>query len=174
MLAEALRALYDYNHWATEMVLDTAAKLTPEQWLAPGNAGRGSIRDTLVHLVSAQKRWLAWWDGSHTPEQAYAILLDPADYPNLDSVRAVWTGSDEALRAFAESLSDTDVKREITTTLRDGRVFRLPLWQMMLHVANHGTQHRSEVAAMLTSFGHSPGDLDALRYFGPFGNSARQ
>jgi uncharacterized damage-inducible protein DinB len=64
-------------------------------------------------------------------------------------------------------LSDADVNREITTRLRDGRVFRLPLWQMMLHVANHGTQHRSEVAAILTVFGQSPGDLDALVYFRP-------
>ena len=42
----------------------------------------------------------------------------------------------------------------------------------MLHQANHATQHRtplrgvlrSEVAAMLTQFGHSPGELDLLRY----------
>ncbi|HYU21327.1 MAG TPA: DinB family protein [Chloroflexota bacterium] len=49
-------------------------------------------------------------------------------------------------------------------TLPNGAEFRLPLWQMMLHVANHGTQHRSEVAALLTGFGQSPGDLDLLVY----------
>lgn len=167
MLIEAMRELYGYNHWATERVLDAAAGLTPEQWLAPGTAGRGSVRDTLVHLVSAQMRWLAWWDGSHSPEEAYRIVLDPTDYPDLATVRAVWTESDQAIRAFVDGLSDVDANRDITTTLRDGRVFRLPLWQMMLHVANHGTQHRSEVAAMLTGFGHSPGDLDSLVYFRP-------
>ncbi|MER3418993.1 MAG: hypothetical protein C4290_00025, partial [Chloroflexota bacterium] len=38
------------------------------------------------------------------------------------------------------------------------------LWQLLLHQANHATQHRSEVAYLLTQMGHSPGDLDLLAY----------
>jgi uncharacterized damage-inducible protein DinB len=171
MHADAFRELYHYNHWATEQVLDAASGLTQEQLLAPGTAGRGSIRDTLVHLVSAQMRWLAWWDNTHSAEEAYLIHLNEADYPDLASVRAVWTESDRSLRAFVDSLTDADLDRDITAALRDGRVFHLPLWKMLLHVSTHGTQHRSEVAAMLTAFGHSPGNLDALVYFRPFGNS---
>jgi uncharacterized damage-inducible protein DinB len=34
----------------------------------------------------------------------------------------------------------------------------------MIHVMNHGTQHRSEAAAILTSFNQSPGDLDFTMY----------
>jgi uncharacterized damage-inducible protein DinB len=42
----------------------------------------------------------------------------------------------------------------------------LPLWQAMLHVVNHGTQHRSEAAAVLTAAGHPTGDLDYDDYLG--------
>ena len=40
----------------------------------------------------------------------------------------------------------------------------ISLWQALAHVVNHGTQHRSEAAVLLTSAGHSPGDLDMIDY----------
>jgi uncharacterized damage-inducible protein DinB len=40
----------------------------------------------------------------------------------------------------------------------------VPIWQMLVHVVNHGTQHRSEAAALLTGEGRSPGDLDLIDY----------
>ena len=39
------------------------------------------------------------------------------------------------------------------------------LWQVLVHVVNHGTQHRAECAALLTGFGHSPGDMDMSLFF---------
>ena len=40
----------------------------------------------------------------------------------------------------------------------------MAMWQALLHVFNHGTQHRSEAAALLTDAGRSPGDLDLIDF----------
>ena len=40
----------------------------------------------------------------------------------------------------------------------------VPVWQMLVHVVNHGTQHRAEAAALLTAESRSPGELDLINY----------
>jgi uncharacterized damage-inducible protein DinB len=164
MLADTLRTYYDYGRWATARVLDAADNLTPEQLLAPGVAGQRSIRDTLVHMVAGHMRWLAWWDGSLPGEEAYRLQLHADDFPDVAAIRAKWEEVEANTRAFVSGLTEADTARVYGMDMPAGTMsFRL--WQMMLHIANHGTQHRSEVAAMLTEHGHSPGELDLLFYY---------
>ncbi len=167
MLAEAIRTLYGYNHWATERVLNAADGASLEQLLAPGGAGRGSIRDTLVHAFGTQRGWLSWWDDSLSPDEAYQRRRDPLEFADLAALRTLWEAVQQQTQAFVDGLTDADMARVYSQTLPNGAQWSMPLWQMMLHVANHGTQHRSEVAAMLTAAGHSPGDLDLLFYTPP-------
>ena len=162
MLIEAIQALYEHNRIGTEIVLDTAEKLTKEQWLADQSAGRGSIRDTLVHLTSGMRGWLASWEGKPNPGQP-----DPVDYADVAAVRAFFRSVDVASQSYLKGLTDPDLGRVVTRTRQDGSTMSAPLWQMMLHVTNHGMQHRSEVAAMLTAFGQSPGELDLIRLVPP-------
>ena len=158
-LIEALPVLYDFNRRATERVLDTAEQLTREQWLAPQTAGRGSIRDTLVHLVGGMRVWLITWGGTLPPEEAARKTVDPEDFPDVASVRAFLRAIDGARQAFLRDLKPETLDELRTRTFSTGVVQHLPLWQMMLAVTYHSMQHRSEVAAMLTAFGHSPGEL---------------
>ena len=167
MLAEAIRSLYGHNRWAMEQILVAAEGLTSEQWLAAGTAGHGSIRDTVVHAIGTQRGWCSWWDGSLPPMEAYNLTCNPNDYPDVAAVRALWKTVADTSQTFFAGLTDADVERIYSFPMANGMLFRLELWQMMLHVSNHGTQHRSEVAAMLTAAGHSPGQLDLLGYFQP-------
>lgn len=169
MLTESLRTMYGYNRWAMERVLEASARVTPEQFLTPGGAGQGSVRDTLVHVLASQQGWLTWWEGSLSVEEIFRHRLLPADFPDVAAVRAAWAASEQRTQAFVGGLSDANAGRVYAHTLPDGTEWRLPLWLMLLHVVNHGTQHRSEAASMLTGFEQSPGDLD-LPYFWQHGH----
>jgi uncharacterized damage-inducible protein DinB len=50
---------------------------------------------------------------------------------------------------------ETIVRYEIPEGVRERT-----LWRCLVHVVNHGTQHRSDAAVMLTNFGQSPGGID--------------
>ena len=168
MFIDGLRTFYSYGDRATQRLLDVSAGLTQEQWLKEGTAGQGSVRDTLVHMISAQRYWLAFWGGSLAPNQP----LDPARFPDVEAVRAAWIELESATERFLVGLEEADLEREYSRPSPDGRVHIHKLWQMIMHVANHGTQHRSEVAAMLTSYGRSPGDLDFSAYLRSLADAA--
>ena len=164
MFADVLRRMYTYNTWATVQVLDAAERLTPDQLHAPGLAGHGSVRDTLLHLLEAHHGWLQWWDGSLSAEEAYGLRADPNEYPDVLALRAFLDTIDRQSRAFASTLEGDDPGRIYAFELPDGKCWEMPLWGMMVHIVNHSTQHRAEAAAMLSALGHSPGDLDLIYY----------
>ena len=163
MLLNAVKSLYAYQEEVTERVLKTADALSVEQFTQIVVLGQPPIRDTLVHICSAQRVHLSWWDGSMPGEESFRQQFPAGDYPDILAVRRLWEGVMGDTRTFIDTLGDhEDVARVYTRYLADGSLRQRPLWQMMLHVINHGTQHRSEVALMLTALGHSPGELDLL------------
>jgi len=166
MHVEYLRLLYAYNAWADGRILDTASSLTPEQLRTPGIASFGSIHDTLVHTMGAQWVWLERWRGHDTRQSANPTDPHLAVYADLPALRARWAVVEAEMHAFVASLDDNAPARLVTYVNSRGQTFSYPLWQLLLHVVNHGMQHRSEVAAMLTQFGHSPGDLDLIVFLG--------
>ena len=69
------------------------------------------------------------------------------------------------MEAFLAELTPPQLAKPISYTNTQGQEFAYPLWQMMVHVVNHGTHHRSELAEMLTRVGHAPPAMDLLVYY---------
>ncbi len=64
--------------------------------------------------------------------------------------------------AFVENLTDEKLYGKFDYISTEGKPNTRILWQAMAHLVNHGTQHKTEAAAILTSLGHSPGDIDMI------------
>jgi uncharacterized damage-inducible protein DinB len=150
-----IQMLYDYNYWATGRILHTAANITDAQFATPTRFPWGSLRGTLVHILAAERYWLSRWQGmSPRPDPTRT------DYPTLVALRVRWPHDEAELRSYLATLTDDDLDRPHTYTLRNGAASTAPLWARIVHVVTHGTLHRGEAAQMLTEFGHSPGDID--------------
>ncbi len=151
--------LYKYNQWANTKVLDTAVHVTQEQYLTPASFPHGGLQGTLVHTLFAEWIWRKRWEGI-SPTQR----LKPEDFPTLVSLRARWLEEEKELMSFVDQVSDERLNNTFNYTNTSGQPFTKVLWQVMAHVVNHGTQHRSEAAAILTDLGQSPGDLDMISF----------
>lgn len=151
--------LYQYNQWANAKILNAAALVTPEQFTAPAPFPHGGLRGTLVHTLFAEWIWRKRWEGASPTSR-----LNPEDFPTVRSLQSRWQEEEAQLMNFVESLSDEQLNGIFRYTNTAGQPFTRLRWQAMVHVVNHGTQHRAEAAAMLTDLGHSPGDLDMI-YF---------
>lgn len=159
MNKQDITLIYKYNQWANARILNAALNVTSEQFLAPGLFPHGGLRGTLVHTLFAEWIWRHRWEGTSP-----VIRLKPEDFPTYEALRSRWADEEKLLMSFADHVTDGRLNSHFFYTATDGSPYERILWQTMLHLVNHGTQHRSEAAAMLTNFGHSPGDID-LVYF---------
>ena len=154
-MLEYINMIYDYNYWGNQRILDICEQLSQAELDAPTKNGYASLRATLIHMLNGNWLWLSRWQGVSP-----TTSLDEREFPTLASIRARWQIEEERTRAYLVTLSESELARDLTYQNAKGLTFTLPLWQTLVHLVNHGTQHRSEVAFMLTALEHSPGDLD--------------
>ena len=151
--------LYRYNQWSTQKIFAASEKVTLEEFVAPAPFPHGGLRSTLVHALFAEWIWRNRWEGT-SPTQR----LKPEDFPTLDALRTRWADEERRLMAFVNDLTDDQLNQAVSYKTTQGIPHERILWQMMAHLVNHGTQHKAEAAAILTGFGHSPGDIDMIGF----------
>lgn len=149
--------LFDYNRWANARTFEAASKLTPEQFTSDLQNSHRSVRDTLAHILAAEWIWLKRWKGTSP-----AALLDPSDFPTVDSVKSMLDEVETDCARFIEGLTDQSLDEIITYTNTKGEQWAYPLGQMLQHVANHSSYHRGQVTTMLRQLGAEVLPVDLL------------
>ncbi len=149
--------IYDYNYWATNRILTASQPLNPKQFTTPTLHSFGSLRGTLTHILDAECAWRMLCQHNTL---TYFNALREENFPSFGSLARHWNEEEHLMRAYLSTLSDDDLSRVIRYTTDEGDKRERVLWHCLLHVVNHGTHHRSEVAEILTEYDHSPGELD--------------
>ena len=160
MNAAFLQRLVDYNYWARDRIFDAVATLTTEQYSRPMGNSFSSIRETLVHVYSADWVWLSRWHGV-SPTAG----LSADQWPDLASLVTSWRDLETKVRAVVEGVTDAGVDKVIDYKLLSGQPGQSPFSGMVQHVVNHGTYHRGQVTTMLRQMGlAAPKSTDLITF----------
>ena len=152
MELELVKTFIEYHIDMTRRVWDSINQITDEQFLADDAYSRGSIRNLMVHLSSTDRRWLA---GLKNREDVGHLKFE--DYTTRAQAR-------EAFESVAKDLADySSTLTEVDLNSPNDKVAE-PRWQVILHIINHGTDHRSTVLQRLHEFGASTFDQDFIMW----------
>lgn len=154
MTESFLVKVFEHNHWANAQIIQTCLALSDGQLdAAPQSATEGSIRQTLLHIVVAQKGYLR-------------LLTLPLAERQEVTPTPPWAEIEDSARQSGEALL-TLVKDEANfprTRLhtRDGHY--VEPWVLMVQIINHATEHREQIKSMLTALGLTPPNIDGWDY----------
>ena len=156
---EILRTQLDYTAWASSRLVHAAGGLTAPELLQDFGTADKSILGTLAHVFAADRVWLYRVAGGPDPgfvtdaDRSLAVLEN--DWPALHQRWSDW----------AAGWTPESLAADVTYKDRTGKQGSTPLWLLIMHVVNHGSHHRGQVAGFLRTLGHTPPPIDLSYYY---------
>lgn len=120
------------------------APLSQEQFEQDVPYSVGSVRNQVVHLVNVDNSWFQDLRGLIPPDWRL-----PEEMNDRAELRAWWDGVEEMQRAWLATLTDEFAASQPLS----GEDEKLYAWQVLLHVANHGTDHRAQILRAIHDMG---------------------
>ena len=151
MTADEARQHLRYSTWASRRLLNDALALDAELLHRDLGVPNKSIHGTLAHILMADRNWLA---------RVFGAPVEPSE-----AIEVEWPRIQQSWEEWSNELTDADLSRVVKYKDLKGNPHETPLWQIVLHVVNHGTLHRGQVMAMFRQVGAAPPPTDLIFYY---------
>lgn len=155
-MSTGLRDFFQYNLWANLCLLDACEQLTDAQLDAITTGVYGSVRQTLMHMLSSEEGYALHFEVPGPPPTPR--LKEVTTFPGFDELRrrAQWSGNE--LMAITERADLSEIFH------LDGGTYDAPAIVVLIQAINHAIDHRSQIATMLSQQGIEPPGLDGWSY----------
>lgn len=160
-LVHAVRGLLAYTIWADRQVLRALSAVPEEDLVRETGSSHGSVLGTLAHVLGSEQVWLSRFLG--VPLRRVPGI---EDFPNLAILSASYEDFWPQLEFFLASLGENQLDEEFTWTNSRGETHTAPYRQVLLHVVNHSSYHRGQIAGQLRQLGHRPPATDLVYWRG--------
>ncbi|MEZ5420363.1 MAG: DinB family protein [Vicinamibacterales bacterium] len=154
---DVLRTHLQYASWASRRMVAAAADLTAAELTRDFGTADRSVLGTLAHVYAADRTWLGRLQGAPP-----AVFLDPAVDLQLTVLQHDWPALLDRWLDWGRPRGREPacgLSRPARPSPHDADL------QIVLHVVNHGTHHRGQVAGMIRAMGHQPPPLDLIRFY---------
>jgi len=159
MQAEIFRTHLAYKEWQAKRLIAAVKELPREAFDVPRGSSHGGIKGTLQHMYGADFIWLRRLRG---------IPVTRADVTmpeTLGELEKQWLKLVAEWRSWGASIPEGGWNARLDYTMFDGSRRSNPVWQIVLHVVNHGTLHGGQVVAMLRQAGATPPQTDLIYFY---------
>jgi uncharacterized damage-inducible protein DinB len=160
MTQQEIRHLAAYSAWASNRVFDALAPIPGEDLMRDLKSSHKSIHGTLVHMVSAERIWLARVQGA-----GEAPILEGTDVPALASLRTVWEQVGYDMARFLGGITDKKLQESVTARSPKGETYSHTIGQVISHVVDHSTYHRGQVITLMRQLGVVPPNTGMITFF---------
>ena len=158
MNANAFRHFYNYHFAENRKVWEHVASLSFEQFTQKVDYSRGSVREQVVHLIDAEEMWFSELRGV----EPSAPLPDTVDVDDRDAIHTFLDKAEKNSRAYLAELQDDMLFSKPIKEPEEDQI--LTVWQVLLHVANHATDHRAQLLRVLHDMGVETKSQDYIFY----------
>jgi uncharacterized damage-inducible protein DinB len=143
-----LQQLATYNIWANKKLMEVILNLPEEKQMAEVPSSFSSLYKTVLHMWDAES---AWWQRMKLHER---LVIPSENFKGSmkDVVNGLSQQSEQWLD-WVSSASDIALDHVFQYQNSKKEQFKQPIYQMLLHVFNHGTYHRGQLINMLRQLG---------------------
>ncbi len=157
MNADAFRHFYEYHFAENRKIWNWfITSLSHEQFTQNADYSVGSVRNQIVHMMSVDDSWFSGLRGVETPQS-----LDPATFDDQKIIRSYWDSVEQRMRDYLAGLRDEMLFERPFTDEEDKNLI---VWQVLLQVVNHGTDHRAQLLRLLNDVGVKTAPQDYIFY----------
>ncbi|PWB23974.1 DinB family protein [Flavobacterium sp. HTF] len=161
MNADYFRMLADYTIWADTIVIEWLNQLNDDQWNQNITSSFSSIRQTALHIASAEKVWIDFWKCEPVP----VFLAVDFNGTNKDLIN-IWREASKGMKKFIDECPEDNYLKDVIFSYPRGGEGKMQFWQTVSHIVNHSTYHRGQLVTLLRQIGLTNlSSIDLATYF---------
>ena len=147
-MKELLKQYATYNIWASRRILEVILALPEEKQLAEVPSSFTSLFKTVLHMLDAES---IWWQRMKLTER---IIVPNENFKgNMKELADNLLQQSKQWEEWVANVSELSLDHVFQYYNNKKEHFKMPIYQMLHHVFNHGTYHRGQLVNMLRQLG---------------------